>query len=119
MIGHPVWFLGGAAAGATGAVYVTRKLARAAAAAGHLHPVSLARSAGGAARAAVGRVAGAAREGVAAARRRETELRAERDGRLVRLSDHLTDDDEVVVDGEPVDSAKVIVLRRREPRTTP
>jgi hypothetical protein len=32
----------------------------------------------------------------------------------VRLSDYLGDGDEVVVDGEPIDSARVIVLRQRE-----
>ena len=59
------------------------------------------------------------REGVTAGRRREHELRAERDGRLVRLSDYLDDGDQVVVDGEPIDSGRVIVMRAdREPLTT-
>ena len=41
---------------------------------------------------------------------------AERDGRLVRLSDYLTDGDEVVIDGQRVDSAKVVVLRQQTER---
>jgi hypothetical protein len=79
-----------------------------------VHPSNLAQSATATARRAGARVADAAREGVAAAQRRERELRAERDGRLVRLSEYLVDGDEVVVDGEPVDSGRVIVLRHRE-----
>jgi hypothetical protein len=42
-------------------------------------------------------------------------LRAERDGRLVRIGDHLHPGDEVLVDGTPVESGRVILMRRPEP----
>jgi hypothetical protein len=45
---------------------------------------------------------------------RERELRAELDGRLVRLDDHLRPGDEVLLDGQPVESARVILMRRPE-----
>lgn len=105
------WFVGGAAAGASGAVYVKRKVVTVA---NKVKPSNVAHSATGAVKRATHRVGDAVREGVSAARRRERELKAERDGRLVRLADYLGDGDEVVVDGEPVDSARVIVLRQRE-----
>jgi hypothetical protein len=105
------WFVTGAAAGATGAVYAKRKVV---AVVESMRPANLAGSAGSAARRARHRVSEAVREGVTAGRRREHELRAERDGRLVRLSDYLDDGDEVVVDGEPIDSGRVIVMRQRE-----
>ena len=64
------------------------------------------------------RVADAVREGRQAAQVRERELRAERDGRLVRLGDHLRPGDEVLVDGEPRRVGRVILMRRPEPRPT-
>jgi hypothetical protein len=85
-----------------------------AAVASKVRPSYVAGSATAAVRGATQRVAGAVREGIDSARRRERVLRAERDGRLVRLSDYLGEGDEVVVDGEPVDSARVIVLRQRD-----
>jgi hypothetical protein len=42
-------------------------------------------------------------------------LRAERDGRLVRLRDHLHPEDQVLVDGQPVEVGRVILLRRPDP----
>ena len=60
----------------------------------------------------------AVKEGVVTARRRERELVAEREGRLVRLGDHLDDGDELFVDGEAVESARVIVMRRRDDRSS-
>lgn len=106
-----VWFVGGAAAGASGAMYAKRKVA---AAVEKVKPANVAHTASDAARRAAHRVREAVREGVGAARHKERELLAERDGRLVRLSDYLGEGDEVVIDGEPVDSARVIVMRRRE-----
>lgn len=107
-----VWFVSGAAAGASGALYVKRKLVEVA---DRVRPANVARAASGAVGRTGRRVTAVVRESVVAARRRERELRAERDGRLVRLSDYLAEGDEVVVDGEPVDSARVIVMRQREP----
>lgn len=108
-----VWFVGGVAAGAAGTGYVKRKVA---AAAEKLRPANVASTASTAVGRGVHRVADAVREGVVAARRRESEMKAERDGRLVRMSDHLQDGDELLVDGEAVESGRVIVMRRRDPR---
>jgi hypothetical protein len=106
-----VWFVGGVAAGAAGAGYVKRKVT---ATTRKLAPANVARGATTSVRAAGRRVADAVREGRSAAQVRERELRAERDGRLVRLDDHLRPGDEVLVDGEPVESARVILMRRPE-----
>lgn len=97
-----VWFAGGVATGMAGAGYARRKVVSTAR---RVAPLNVART-------TIGRVGDAVREGRAAARTRERELRAERDGRLVRLRDHLHPGDEVLVDGEPVESGRVILLRR-------
>jgi len=106
-----VWFVGGVAAGAASAGYAKRK---AGAAVRKLAPANVARGAAGSVRGAGRHVADALREGRQAAQVRERELRAERDGRLVRLDDHLRPGDEVLLDGEPVESARVILMRRPE-----
>ena len=109
-----VWFVGGVATGAAGAGYTKRKVA---AAANRMRPTNVAHSATAALRRGSRRVVGAVHEGVTAARRRENELRAERDGRLVRLHDALDDGDEVLVDGEIVEPGRVILLRRPDRST--
>lgn len=109
MMRRLVWFAGGVATGAAGSGYVRRRLA---VTARRLAPANVARGAAGSVRRSGRRVADAVREGRSAARRRERELRAERDGRLIRLHDHLQPGDEVLVDGEPVESGRVILLRR-------
>ena len=106
-----VWFAGGLAAGAAGAGYAKRKASRAVRA---VAPANVARGAARTMGRTGRRVADAVREGRHAAQVRERELRAERDGRLVRLGDHLRPGDEVLVDGEPVESARVILMRRPE-----
>lgn len=105
-----VWFVSGVAAGAAGAGYAKRK---AAAAAARLAPANVARGASETARRTGRRVTEAVREGRRAAQARERELRAEREGRVVRFSDHLQPGDEVIVDGTPVESGRVILLRRK------
>jgi hypothetical protein len=90
------WFVGGVAAGVAGANYTKRKVTLVAS---RLRPSNVAHSATAAVRRGGRRVADAVREGVTAARRREHELKAEREGRLVRLRDHLDEGDEVLVDG--------------------
>ena len=107
-----VWFVGGVAAGAAGAGYAKRKVT---ATARRLAPSNVARGAAGSVKRTGHRVADAVREGRRAAQVRERELRAERDGRLVRLGDHLHPGDEVLVDGTPVESGRVILMRRPEP----
>lgn len=107
------WFAGGVAAGVMGAGYAKRKVV---ATANKLKPANVARSASDAVGRGFHRVTDAVREGVTAARRRERELKAERDGRLVRLTDHLSEGDELLVDGEAVESGRVIVMRQRNPK---
>jgi len=103
----------GCAAGVTGAGYAKRKVT---AAANKLKPSNVAHSAADAVGRGAHRISDAVKEGVSAARRRERELKAERDGLLVRLSDHLTDGDELLVDGEAVESGRVILMRQRDPQ---
>jgi hypothetical protein len=43
----------------------------------------------------------------------EDELRAKREGRLESLEDHVEPGDKVFVDGQAVDSGRVIVMRQR------
>lgn len=105
-----VWFVGGVAAGAAGAGYTKRKVA---AAAHRLAPANVARGATDQVRRTGQRVVDAVREGRRAAQARERELRAQRDGRVLRLSDHLQPGDEVLVDGAPVESGRVILMRRK------
>jgi hypothetical protein len=104
-----VWFVGGVAAGAAGVNYVKRKIT---ATTRKLAPANVARGAAGSVRTAGQRVVDAVRVGRHAAQVRERELRAELDGRLVRLGDYLRPGDEVLVDGEPVEGARVILMRR-------
>jgi hypothetical protein len=106
-----VWFVTGAVAGVAGTTVVKRKVA---AAADRLRPTNVAAAGRRAVRRGRHRVIDAVKEGVVTARRRERELVAERDGRLVRLSDHLAPGDELVVDGEVVESARVLLLRQRD-----
>jgi hypothetical protein len=111
-MGRAVWFVGGVATGVAGVRYTKRKVT---AAAEKLKPANVAQSASDAMSRGVHRVADAVKEGVVEGRRRERELKAERDGRLVRLSDHLSDGDELLVDGDTVESGRVIVMRQRDP----
>jgi hypothetical protein len=76
MITRVTWFVAGAAAGAVGAAYTRRKVKRVA---DQLTPVNVARSVAGRARARGADVVEALREGRAAMRVREDQLRAERD----------------------------------------
>ena len=111
-----VWFAGGVVAGAAGAGYAKRKItATVTTTARKLAPANVAKGAVGSVKRSGHRVADAVREGRAAAGVRERELRAERDGRLVRLGDHLRPGDEVLVDGQPVESGRVILMRRPDP----
>jgi hypothetical protein len=43
---------------------------------------------------------------------REDELKARRDARVASLDDHLDPGDQILVDGRPVESGRVIVLKQ-------
>ncbi len=107
------WFVGGAVAGIAGAGYTTKKVKQTAA---QISPANVARSAGAKARSKSRDVVDAVREGRLVMRHHEDELRAKREGRLESLADHVAPGDQVFVDGVPVESARVIVMRRREVR---
>jgi hypothetical protein len=104
------WFVGGLVAGAAGAGYAKKKVRTTAS---QLAPVNVVRSAGARVRDQSRHVVGAIREGRSAMHAREDELKARRDARIETLDDQLEPGDQLYVDGRPVDSARVIVLKRR------
>lgn len=110
MMRRVTWFVGGVVAGAAGAGYAKKKVRDATA---QLTPVNVVRSAGTRARNRSRTVVDALREGRAAMHAREDELKARRDARIETLDDQLEPGDQLYVDGRPVDSARVIVLKRR------
>ncbi|HWL45811.1 MAG TPA: hypothetical protein VNQ73_22910 [Ilumatobacter sp.] len=107
MMKRVTWFVGGAVAGAAGAGYAKQAVSkRAKRTAAKLNPATLAKKAGN-------NVAGAVREGRAAMKAREAELRARRDHQVVALDQQLDPGDQLLVDGQPVDSGRVYVLKRK------
>jgi hypothetical protein len=107
MIKRLTWFVGGAVAGVAGAGVAKRKVKKAAV---HLAPSNVARRFTSRVRDAVG-------EGRLAMHAKESELRARLDGRATTLADALDDDDEVLVDGRPVEPGQVIVLKQVRDRS--
>lgn len=105
------WFVTGVAAGATGANYAAKKVKQTAA---QLAPANVAKGAAGKARDRGRRVVDAVREGRAAMHAREDELKARRDARVETLDDRLEPGDQLLVDGQPVDTGRVIVLKQRK-----
>ena len=114
MIKRLTWFVGGVAAGAAGAGYAKRKVRRTAA---QLAPTRVAKGAADRVRTTVTQAGEAVREGRRAMRAKEAELTARREGRAASLAEVLGPDDQVQVDGLPVDAAQVVVLR--DPRQVP
>jgi len=104
------WFVSGVAAGAAGAGYATRKVKEAAS---QLTPGNVAKGAAGKVRDGGRRVVDAVREGRSAMEARERELKARRDSRVETLDERLEPGDQLLVDGQPVDSARVIVLKQK------
>lgn len=102
------WFVTGVAAGATGATYAAKKVRQTAA---QLAPANVARGAAGRAKQAGRHVVDAVREGRFAMRAREDELKARRDARVASIDDHLDPGDQILVDGRPVETGRVIVLK--------
>ena len=106
------WFVSGVAAGAAGAGYAKRKVKQTAAS---LTPVNVARHAASAVRDRGRHLADAVREGKSAMHAREDELRARRDERIDTLDERLEPGEQILVDGQPVDTGRVIVLKQPAP----
>lgn len=104
------WFVTGVAAGATGANYAAKKVKQTAA---QLAPSAVAKGAAAKVKATGRNVVDAVREGRAAMHAREDELKARRDAQVESLDDRLDPGDQLLVDGRPVDSARVIVLKQK------
>lgn len=104
------WFVTGVAAGATGASYAARKVKQTAS---QLAPANVAKQAAARAKQKGRHVVDAVREGRVAMHAREDELKARRDARVATLDDHLDPGDQILVDGRPVESGRVIVLKQR------
>lgn len=111
MMKRVTWFVTGAAAGAAGATYATKKVKQTAS---QLAPANVAKGAAVRARRGGGQFVDALREGRAAMRAREDELKARRDARVETLDDHLDPGDRLLVDGQPVDVGRVIVLKQKQ-----
>ena len=108
MIKRLNWFVGGLVAGAVGVGMAKRKVK---AKASELTPAKVVR-------AAAHRVGEAVAEGRRAMRVKEAELRARADGTAtMTLADELDPLDVVLVDGEPIEPGKVIVLRQARDRS--
>ncbi|HEY5663503.1 MAG TPA: hypothetical protein VIS05_05660 [Ilumatobacter sp.] len=104
------WFVTGVATGAAGAGYAVKKVKRTAS---QLAPANVVKGAATRARDSGRKLADAVREGRAAMHAREDELKARRDARVATLDEHLDPGDQLLVDGRPVDSGRVIVLKQK------
>lgn len=105
------WFVTGMAAGVTGAAYATKKVKQTAA---QLAPSNVAKGAAERAKQAGRHVVDAVREGRSAMHAREDELKARRDARVSSLDDHLDPGDQILVDGRPIETGRVIVLKHQD-----
>ena len=114
MMKRITWFVGGAAAGVVGANYATKKVKQTAA--------QISPSAGGAivdVPVPVTSPVTSSMPSVKDARSlatTKTSSAAKREGRLESLADHVDPGDQVFVDGVPVESGRVIVMRKKEHR---
>ncbi len=114
MMKRVTWFAGGVAAGAVGANYAKHRVKTAVKQkVAQTSPAGVARSAAAGVRNTAGRVVDAVKEGRQAMRQHEDELKARREGRLTSLDEHVDPGDQVFVDGVPVESGRVIVMRQR------
>lgn len=110
MMKRVTWFVGGVAAGAAGVGYAKKKVKQTAS---QIAPVTIARGAATKARAKGRDIVDAIKEGRDVMHHHEDELRARREGRLLSLDEHVEPGDQVYVDGVPVESGRVIVMRRK------
>ena len=115
MIKRIVWFVTGLLTGIVGMVVTGRKVRRRVDRVANLAPVKVVRDATQTVRQSVADVGDAVRDGRDAMRAKENELRARLDGRVSRLDEELEPDDAVLVDGEPVEPGRVVVLRQIDP----
>jgi hypothetical protein len=104
------WFVAGAAAGAAGTNYAARKVKQTAQ---QLAPANVARGAASRAKEGGRQLVDAVRDGRLAMRLKEDELKARRDARLEPLDNRLEPGEQLLVDGHPVESGRVIVLKQR------
>lgn len=111
MMKRVTWFAGGVVAGLASAGYAKKKVKQTAA---QMAPTQLAKSAVDSVRHKTRDVADAFREGREVMRHTEDELHARREGRLISLDEHVAPGDQVFVDGVPVESGRVIVMRPKE-----
>jgi hypothetical protein len=111
MMKRVTWFAGGVVAGLASAGYAKKKVKETAS---QIAPTQIAKSAVVTVRSKTSIVTDALREGREVMKHTEDELRARREGRLTSLDEHVAPDDQVYVDGVPVDSGRVIVMRPKE-----
>ena len=113
MMKRVTWFVSGAVAGVVGAGYAKKKVKATAA---QLAPVHVAKSAVAKVRDRGSEVVDAVRDGRQAMKSKEAELKAKLNGTAAPLADELVDelsaDDQILVDGRPVQPGQVIVLRQ-------
>lgn len=108
------WFVGGVAAGVTGASYTKKKVrGTVRRTAETLSPKNIAKSATTKARNKAHDVVEAVRDGRAAGKAREHELRVRRDHVVEPIDDRLGPNDQLLVDGQPVDAGRVIVVKKK------
>lgn len=111
MIKRFVWFVGGTIAGVTGTLVAGRRVKRRVRT---LAPVRVVQETTSSLRRRVADLGEAIDEGLQVMQAREAELRARVDGRVSSLSDvdrPISDRDSLLVDGEPVEPGRVVVLR--------
>ncbi len=113
MMKRMVWFVSGAVAGVSGASFAKRKVRETAS---NLAPSHVAKTTVAMVRGRSHDVADAVRDGRAAMRAKESELKARRDGTAATLADVLQPDDEVLIDGVHVHPADVVVVRHGRDR---
>lgn len=111
MMKRVTWFAGGIVAGVAGAGYAKKKVKETAS---QIAPVQVAKTVASKARSKGRDLADAVREGRQVMHHHEDELRAKREGRIESLADHVEPGDQVYVDGKPVESGRVIVMRERD-----
>lgn len=115
MIKRIVWFVSGLVTGITAMVFTGRRVRRRVEKVTNIAPIKAVREATQTVRQSMAEVGEAVRDGRDAMRAKENELWARAEGRASRLDQELETDDEVLVDGEPIEPGRVVVLRQIDP----